>query len=131
MNIVLDFRLVSIFESLAASGVAKESLKASLKSLSDRFGFSGILNVMRLLVFTFIVILAGCATPETHRFGSEPTYEGTNSQADPASYGSDHFMVQKLMPIRAPAELNFYNKQCQETGQTSFVSRTSYFCNYR
>jgi hypothetical protein len=87
---------------------------------------------MRRLAFLALTLLAGCAsTPETDRFGSEPTYEGYSSNPHPASYGADNFMVQKLMPIRAPADVNFYNKQCQEAGQASFVSKTSYFCDYR
>jgi hypothetical protein len=85
---------------------------------------------LRFLIL-LILALAGCASPMTQRFGSEPSYVGVNSKADTASYGADGFMVQKLMPIRAPAENDFYNKQCMETGRTSFVSKTSYFCNYR
>jgi hypothetical protein len=85
---------------------------------------------MKAFAPLLFIVLSACATAETQRFGSEPDYGVTN--AEPASYGTDNFMVQKLMPIRAPSSsVNFYNKQCQESGHSSFVSKTSYYCDYR
>jgi hypothetical protein len=83
---------------------------------------------LKIAAISAVFVLAGCATDDGTRLGSEPEFPYATSNAEAASYGADGFTFNKKMNVRAPNEFMFYYKRCTLTGDRSYYSRTDYYC---
>lgn len=96
-------------------------------SLDVTFCSTGLI-LFRIQVLAVIVGLCagGCASSSEN--------EDVVSRAHPFSYTADSFMQDHIPPYHPAQESTsrpFFLKQCSPTGDTSYFSKSSYFCDDR
>jgi hypothetical protein len=87
------------------------------------------LGFLHILVAS-IFITAGCSTPDTRR-STEPDPDSYDSNAHPAAYGMESAFLGKTQKVRPANDFQFYYKNCTQTDNRSYYSKTSYWCNDR
>lgn len=85
---------------------------------------------MRPLAFSILFLASfsgvACSSKSDVRRSTEPEY---NSKADAAAYSTDAIFLGKDQKVRPANDFQFYFKNCTQSDERSYYSKTSYWCN--